>query len=57
MYILFLIYAILFFIFGYSFIFTLIKAIQEEVSPHLTAILFLVWASLAIIVTVNLMSL
>ncbi len=57
MYILFFLYAILFFIFGYSFILTLIKAIKEEVSQHLAAILFLVWASLAIIVTVNLMSL
>lgn len=57
MYILFFLYTILFFIFGYSFILTLIKAIKEEVSQHLAAILFLVWASLAIIVTVNLMSL
>lgn len=57
MYILFFLYAILFLIFGYSFILTLIKAIKEEVSQHLAAILFLVWASLAIIVTVNLMSL
>jgi hypothetical protein len=56
-YILVFLYVILFFIIGYSFIYTLIKAIKEEVSPHLTAILFLVWASLAIIVTANLMSL
>jgi len=56
MYILVYLYVILFFIFGYSFIFTLIKALKDEVSPHLTAILFLVWASSAMIVMANLMS-
>ena len=56
MYIMVYLYVVLFFIFGYSFIFTLIKAIKDEVSPHLTAILFLVWASSAMIVMANIIS-
>ncbi|GEM_PF-4286023 len=53
----FFLYAILFLLFGYIFILSLIKAIKDEVSSHLVAFIFMIWASLSIIVTVNLMSL
>ncbi len=53
----FFLYAILFLLFGYAFILSLLKAMKDEVSHHLVAILFIIWASSAILVTVSLVSL
>ncbi|TYS14058.1 hypothetical protein FZC78_19590 [Rossellomorea vietnamensis] len=50
-YILFFLYAILFLVTGYFFILSFIKAVNDEGSPHLAAILFIIWASLSVIVT------
>lgn len=53
----FFIYAFLFLLSGYTFILSLLKAIKEEVSHHLVATLFILWASCSILVTVNLVGL
>jgi len=55
MYILLLFWVVVFLIAGYCFILNLIRAIKGEVSEHLPAVLFLIWASVAILVTVGLM--
>jgi hypothetical protein len=54
---LFIIAAIIFFITGYFFILSLIEAVQDAGSPRLAALLFIVWASSAIVVTANIISL
>ncbi|GGH81107.1 hypothetical protein GCM10007096_18500 [Pullulanibacillus pueri] len=53
----FFLYAILFLVFGYVFILSFIKAIKGEASSHFVAFIFIMWVSLSIIVTVNLISL
>lgn len=44
-------YLILFFIFGYGFVITLIDAIKGEASKHLAALLFVLWSIIAILTT------